>query len=275
MRSIFEYLDYREHLKDAFDAKKADSPLYSYRMFATFLGLDPSNVFRILQKDAHLPARCQARAIEFLSLSGRASEYFVLLVAYGHERKASAKQKILEQALELRDVARRDVVAAELSYFKDWWVVALRTMIEVVEGRSVPRELSARLKPSVPEAEVVKALELLQELGLVKKIASGRLALSDVHLTATAGPEKVMAVRRFQSQILTLASESLERFPPDLRDISTLTLAIDQDAFGEVREVLRECRRQIQKCAEGSRRPDRVMQLAMAFFPLSETGGRP
>jgi len=31
MRSIFEYLDYRDLLKDAFEDKKAASPLYSYR----------------------------------------------------------------------------------------------------------------------------------------------------------------------------------------------------------------------------------------------------
>jgi len=76
-------------------------------------------------------------------------------------------------------------------------------------------------------------------------------------------------VRGFQRQILSLASESLERFPKEQRDVSTITFAVDRNAFVEIREMLRECRRQVQKRIEESEHPDRVMQLAMALFPLA------
>ena len=102
----------------------------------------------------------------------------------------------------------------------------------------------------------------------MKKASSGRLMLTEAHLTA-GGEEKTQAIRQFQRQIMTLASESLERFPRDERDVSTLTLAVDKDGFMEILEMLRECRRQVQKRVEESRKPDRVMQLAMAFFPLA------
>lgn len=270
MRPIFECLDYRDYMKEAFEERKAGMPLYSYRMLAEVLGLDTSYVFRIIQKDAHLPARCQSRAIEYLGLSGRSSEYFVLLVAYARERNPKARQEILENAMALRDVARRRLADAEVAYFQDWWVVVLRSVLEIVEGRMVPQELANRLSPPVPEREVARAIELLQELGLVKRVASGRLALSDTHLTIGTGIEKVQAVRHHQRQILNLAAESLERFPPERRDVSTLTFAVDETCSIQIREMLRECRRQIQKCIEDAKRPDRVMQLAMAFFPVCE-----
>jgi uncharacterized protein (TIGR02147 family) len=151
-------------------------------------------------------------------------------------------------------------------------VVAIRSLVEVVDGKVRPADLAQRLHPSVAEAEVSRALELLLELGLVKKASSGRLVLSDAHLTA-GGEQKTEAVRQFQRQILSLASESLERFPKDQRDISTITFAVDRDAFVEIREMLRECRRQIQKRIEDSKDPDRVLQLAMALFPLSPAKG--
>lgn len=273
MRPIFEYLDYREHMKEAFEERKASMPLYSYRMLADVLGLDTSYVFRILQKDAHLPARCQSRAIEFLGLSGRSAEYFVLLVAYARERNSKARQEILENAMSLRDVARRRLADAEVAYFRDWWIVALRSLLEVVEGRTAPADLASRLNPPVSQDDVRRGLELLQELGLVKRVSSGRLALSESHLTIGNGIEKVQAVRHHQRQILSLAAESLERFPPERRDVSTITLAVDKERAAQIREMLRECRRQIQKCVEDAKRPDQVMQIAMAFFPLSETGG--
>lgn len=268
MRSIFEYLDYRDLLRDAFEDRKAKSPLYGYRMMAETLGQDTSNIFRILQKDAHLPARCQSRAIEFLGLTGRAAEYFVLLIAYARERDSRARHDILEKAMALRDVASRDLVDKELAYFREWWIVAVRSMVEVMEGRVQPSAIASRLHPPVPEEDVAKALELLLELNLVKKASSGRLVLSEAHLNA-GGPEKTEAVRHFQRQILGLAAESLERFPREQRDVSTLTLAVDQAAFAEIREMLREFRQQIQKRVEESLHPDRVMQLSMAFFPLA------
>jgi uncharacterized protein (TIGR02147 family) len=268
MRSIFEYLDYRDLLKDAFDDKKAASPLYSYRMMAEALGQDTSNIFRILQKDAHLPARCQSRALEYLGLTGRSAEYFVLLIAYARERDPQARHDILEKALALRDVESRDLVEQELAYFQDWWIVAVRSLVEVMEGQAQPAALAKRLTPEVPEAEVENSLKLLLELGLVKKASSGRLVLAEPHLNA-GGDRKVEAVHRFQKQILSLASESLERFPKEHRDVSTLTLAVDQAAYAEIREMLREFRQQVQKRVEEAPHPDRVMQLSMAFFPLA------
>jgi len=269
MRPFFEYLEYRDLLKDLFEERKASNPQYSYRRMGEALGLDAGNLFRILERKAHLPARCQSRALEHLGLAGRSAEYFVLLVAYARERNGKARQEILESALALRDVVRRHVAENELAYFREWWMAALRSLLEVTGGRAVPRELGAMLNPPIPAKEVADGLEL----GLVGKASSGRLVLTDAHLTAGTGPEKVEAVRCYQRQILSLAAESLERFPPASRDMSTLTLTVDEEAFAEVGEILRECRRQIQKRVEAVREPRRVMQLAMAFFPVSGPGG--
>ena len=269
MKPVFEYLDYRNYLKDAFDERKANDPFFSYRMLAEFLGLDTSNVFRILHGESQLPARCQSRALEFLGLSGRSAEFFILLIGYARERGAKAKKEILEKALSLRDVARRQLEEEQLAvYFGNWWVVAVRSLLEVLDGRNVPSELSKRLVPAVSEADIERALGALKELGLVKKASSGRLLLAEPHVTA-GGEVRTKAVRQFQKQILSLASDSIERFPRDQRDVSTLTLAVDARAFAEIREIIRECRRQIQKRVEEAKAPDRVMQLAMAFFPLA------
>ena len=268
MKPVFEYIDYRELLKEAYDERKAALPLFSYRMMAESLEIDGSYLFRILQKELHLPARCLPRAVELLKLTGRSAEYFQLMVAYARERKASARSDILEKALNLRDVERFHLDGGTLPFFRDWWVVAVRCLLEVLDGRANPREISERLQPPVSEAQAMEALDLLQNLGLVKKADSGRLVPAQVHLTAD-GEDRRMAVQEFQKKILALAGESVDRFSRDRRDISTLSLAVDGLAFSEIREMLRECRRQIQKRVEETRHPDRVMQLAMAFFPLA------
>ena len=273
MKSIFEYLDYRAYMKDAYEERKSEYSFYSYRMMAESFGLFPSNVFRILHGDAHLPARCQSRALEVLGLTGRAADYFLLLINYARERSSQAKSEILEKALALRDVSRKSLEERELEYFDHWWVAVVRALLEITKGRAVPGEIGELLTPSVREEDVRASLELLEELKLIKKASSGRLLPSQAHLTA-GGEAKSKAVHRFQRQILSLAADSLERFPAEVRDVSTLTLSMDERTFSEIRELIRECRRQIQKLVEESKTPDRVMQLAMAFFPAAGVEGR-
>jgi len=269
VRPIFEYLDYRTLLRDAFEERGGEPGGFTYRMLAEFLGLDTSYVYRILHERSHLPVRCQSRAIEFLGLTERAAEYFTLLLAYARERNAKARNTILESALALRDVERRILSDGEVAYYEGWWIGAIRALIDVLGGRAHPAEIARRLAPSVPEAKVSQALDLLRELGLVRRLSSGRLVPAEPHVAAGSNPAKVQAIRRYQQDVLTLAAESVERFPKELRDVSTLTLSVDEDAFRDTRALLLECRRRIQKRVEAATDPDRVIQLAMAVFPLS------
>ena len=193
MKPVFEYLDYRAYLKDFYEERKSEFAFFSYRMLAESFGLFPSNVFRILHGDAHLPSRCQSRAVEVLGLSGRSAEYFQLLISYARERSVKARNEILEKAMALRDVSRKSLEDRELAYFDHWWVAVVRALLEVTKGRSVPGELAGLLVPAVEEEEVRAALDLLEDLKLVKKASSGRILPTEAHLTA-GGEAKAKAV---------------------------------------------------------------------------------
>jgi len=87
------------------------------------------------------------------------------------------------------------------------------------------------------------------------------------------GPEKKQAVRHFQKEVLSLASNALDNIPVDERNISTLTLSVDQACFDDLGEMLREFRRLVQKRVDSAKNSDRVMQLSMAFYPIARKGG--
>jgi uncharacterized protein (TIGR02147 family) len=267
MDARFDYDDYREVLKAAFESRKETSPQFSYKVLAEILGLDPAGTFRVLHKERHLPARCVSRAIDFLELTGRSAEYFVLMTSYGRERRKSARQEILQKAMELRDVPRRQLTERELSVLRDWWVVAVRCAVEVLEGRAVPEEIARRIVPSVDVQEVRAALDLLVDMGIAKKTQGGGLRIVDQHLTVD-GERGRQAVSEFQRKVFGLAAESVDRFPREVRDISTLTVTVDEDAFEDIRVILKDCRRRIQARVGDAVRPDRALQVAMAIFPL-------
>ncbi len=272
MVTFSDIADYRDFLKSYYDRKKAEMPFYSYRMMGDKLGLDSSYLYRVLQKKQHLPAHALASAKEILDLTGREAEYFDLLYTASVTKDKAKREELIAKALSLRDVERHSLQAAELKVLENWWIPAVRAYLELNGGVVNLKQIAHDICPPITEAQAQEAIDTLMDVGLVKKMASGRLALTDAHLTA-GGPEKKVAVRKFQKQVLALASDSLENVPVDERNISTLTLSVDQACFDDLGDMLREFRRLVQKRVDSSKNPDRVMQLSMAFYPVARKGG--
>ena len=150
----------------------------------------------------------------------------------------------------------------------------MRAYLELNGGVVNVKQIARDICPPITEEQATEAIETLKEIGLVKKLASGKLALTDAHLTV-GGPEKAKAVRNFQRQVLSLASDALDNIPVTERNISTLTLSVDQSCFDDLGDMLREFRRLVQKRVDEAKNPDRVMQLSMAFYPVARKGGVP
>lgn len=273
MTNFSDVADYRDLLKSYYEQRKKEMPFYSYRMMGDKLGLDSSYLYRVLQKKQHLPAHVIPAAKELLDFDGRSAEYFDLLVAAGVAKSADKKAELMAKAVALRDVERHSLQQAELKLLENWWIPAVRAYLELNGGIVNIKKIAKDLCPPITEEQAVEAIEILKEVGLVKNVASGRLALTDAHLTV-GGQEKSAVVRHFQKQVLFLASEALETVPVNERNISTLTLSVDQACFDDLGEMLREFRRLVQKRVDESKRPDRVMQLSMAFYPVAKTNGK-
>ena len=272
MVTFSDIADYRDFLKEFYDRRKVEMPFYSYRMMGDKLGLDSSYLYRVLQKKQHLPAHALPAAKEILALSGREAEYFDLLYSAAVSKDKTKREELMAKALSLRDVERHSLQAAELKLLENWWIPAVRAYLELNGGVVNVKQIAKDICPPITEEQALEAIETLKEVGLVKKLASGKLALTEAHLTV-GGPEKAKAVRNFQRQVLKLASDALENIPVEERNISTLTLSVDQSCFEDLGDMLREFRRLVQKRVDGAKNPDRVMQLSMAFYPVARKGG--
>ncbi len=269
MTTIFKLGDYRDLLLEFYQNRKEDNPLYSYRMMAARINLDSSQLYRVLHKKQHLPLNCIPRVKDLLSLKGREAECFDLLVAAARCRNESKKAELLKQAESLQDVKRQVLDSQQLQFLGQWHNAAIRAWLEVNGGVADPRNIAAQMEPALSAEEVSDALQLLLDLGLVKKISSQRLALAETHLTVS-GPEKAEAVREFQRQVMQLGARSLAEIPKEERDISTLTLAVDDDCFEDLCQMMKEFRRRVQKRIESVHSPNRIMQLNMAYFPVTK-----
>ena len=270
MLNINEISDYRDLLKNYYTQRKLDMPLYSYKMMGQKLGLDTSQIFRVLNKELHLPNHSIPLAKDLLDLKGRSGEIFEILVAAAKAKSQSKKEKLYKMALSLQDVDLRKFSASEYLFLSKWWIPVVRALIEMNGGHAEVSRLVKQITPAVSEDQVREAITVLKDLKLITPLASERYAATTANFTSAGSATKTAAIRSYQNQLLTLAQNALIAVEPAKRNISSLLVGVDDECFDDLNEMTLEFRRQVQKRVAEVKEVNRAMQFVFAFYPVAE-----
>ncbi|HEY5957808.1 MAG TPA: DUF4423 domain-containing protein, partial [Polyangiaceae bacterium] len=122
--------------------------------------------------------------------------------------------------------------------------------------------------PRIPTEEAQRALQTLLALGLLVKDDAGRIRQADALVTTGPGPLGHHVVN-YHRAMLERAAAAIEAVPRDEREISSLTLCVSQEMLLDLKERIREFRRELMQMTELSGTPERVVQLNFQLFPLS------
>jgi uncharacterized protein (TIGR02147 family) len=273
VNDLGDTLDYRDLLLAAYEQRKADNPLYSYRLMAGKLGLNVSHLYRILRKDLHLTLDKVPAAYDLLRLQGREAEHFELLVQFARARSERSRSALMERILDLREPHRQALASAQFKALSRWQAPVVRAL--ALSGETDPCRIGSRMRPAQSPEVVERTLSDLEAAGLLLRTPDGRWGSSDIHLT-TGSSFRSEAVRHYQREVLELASAAIRTVPREQRDITSLVVEVDEETRLEIIEMVRECRRQIVRRIERSASPDRVLQLVFAAFPVADPQeGRP
>lgn len=269
MLNVDETGDYRDLLKQFYVQRKQEMQLYSYKMMGSKLGLETSQLFRILNKSMHLPTRCIPLVKDLLGLTGRSAELFEILVAAARTKSTGKQKKLYDMALNLRDVELRRLSNYELKFLSKWWIPVVRSCIELNHGKCVPEHIAAQIQPPITKEQVIEAIQTLVELGLIVKKASGIYTIHSVNFTTT-GTDRIQAIRDYQGQLFSLGQNALSTIPPNERNITSLMVSVDEECFQDLQEMSKEFRRQIQKRVEEVKSSNRIMEIMVSIFPLTK-----
>jgi len=114
----------------------------------------------------------------------------------------------------------------------------------------------------------------LLKLKLIRKNAQGRLEKVDKVVSTGISSAHIATFKPGIRANLELASRALDEFPAKLRPFSYLTLSVSEESFGQIRDILRNTRRQILDLVSRDASVDRLYQLNMQLFPVSKTAKR-
>ena len=271
MNVIFEYMNYREFLRDWFDAKKKTCPFYSFRLFSQKAGFTSPNFLKLVQDNKrNLTKESIFKFVKAMALIRKEADYFENLVFFNQAHSIEEKNLYLSNLIKLR--ARADVQKIDQSayaYFSAWYHPVIRELCCTLDWRGDYKKLAAAVIPAITPVDAQKSISLLLELGFIKRLDADRFEKT-ASTISTGAQVKSLAVANFHRAMLQRATESLERFSSAERDISGLTLHVSKKTYQSMIIKIQQFRGELLQMAEADTESSMVAQINMQAFPLSK-----
>jgi uncharacterized protein (TIGR02147 family) len=270
MNSLFEYMNYREYLRDYYAEKKKEHAFYSFRLFAQKAGFASPNFFKlVIDGKRNMSKESAFRFSKALGHSKKEAEYFENLVFFNQSKTLEEKNAYLANLMKFRkNLDPKKIEQSEYAYYSAWYIPVVRELVIAMDFYDDFKKLGRAVVPAISAAEAEKAVKLLLQLGYIRKNGGGHYEQSAVFLT-TGPAVRSLAVANFHKAMMQRASESLERFPAHERDVSCLTLGVSENTLSTMISRIAEFRRELLALTESDTRMSKIVQVNFQLFPLS------
>jgi uncharacterized protein (TIGR02147 family) len=270
MTKLFDYLDYRQYLREVFDEKKSRVPHFSHRSLMQKLSLKtPGHMLLVMQGRRNLTADIAIKLASYLKLSKKESEYLHTLVRYTDAKTPAEKQYLFEELLSYRLRSSATVPVSKYRFYEKWYYSAVRAALDVEPFKDDFAGLGATLCPPITAGEAKQAVELLLGLSMAVRDEKGYIRPAETAVS-TGDQWQSAIVQNLQRQFIDLGKESLDRFAREERDISNLTVTVSEQTFELIKKNVRELRAKILAMGCAEQAADRVLQVNIQVFPLQK-----
>lgn len=158
--------------------------------------------------------------------------------------------------------------ADAFDYYESAVNSVVRELAPLMPG-ALPGDIAKKIKHKFTAQQVRDSLKLLVKLDILKALGENAYAQTDKVITGS-GEALTLALRSMNGQMVDLAREALEKVAPDERNISGVTIGVDETAFKRILEEVNRFRKQVIAIAGESKKINQVYRLNLQFFPLSE-----
>lgn len=275
MNTVYHYISYRKYLADFYAYKKEYTDNFSYRLFSAKAGIKLTNFLGwLIDGTRNLATKSIPGVIKALEFNEEEGHYFTLLVHFDQTKQQSEREELWAEIVSIR--AHHEVEQVEedrYGYFAKWYTVAIRELLHIV--RFNPRQkdsyykLGSMLRPKLDKKLARLAVKNLERLGLITLNNEGYFELTKKQLS-TGDEAPGFYIKGFHKQMLERAADSMDLFPSEERNISSISMSISRDAQMQVKEAMQRFHHEVQRIVKEDTTPERLVQLNMQLFPLAE-----
>lgn len=265
-----QFLDYRTFLIAHAQEQKRRNPQWSYGAWAKRLGLGgTATITRIIHGDRHPGPKLVDKLIQYFGFAPREAEYFRDLVQLDKLRSDPKMSTMLMEKLgkKYSNEMKKSVDEKTFQTISNWYFLTIREMVRLVGFKLDPTWISNMLRFKVNARQVTHALQILQELELIRTTPDNRVEQVEGRLDTTNDVASE-AIRRYHEEMLDNARNALRNVPPEEREVSSQTLAINSSNLSKAKALIREFQEKFAELLE-EERGDQVYQFQLQLFPLT------
>ncbi|MBP5440733.1 MAG: TIGR02147 family protein [Fibrobacter sp.] len=268
MKPITEYKDYYSLIKDFYEDQKRTS-YFSWREFAKLAGFSSPTYLRLVSEGKSKLSRVSMnRMISAMGLVGFEVDYFKVLVNFCNAKDDESKMPYWKEMRRIALEYKVRVVDKEaVEYFDGWKNQVVRELAPMMPG-ATPGQIAKTCCNEITAAEVSKSLEFLTKAGFLKKGADGSYRQTEKNVAASK-EGMAYAVHAMQHKMLQLADESIERFEPQERSVSSVTFTVNRECYERIVQEIDSFRRKIAAMPSEIEKADQIYHLNMQLFPLT------
>jgi uncharacterized protein (TIGR02147 family) len=268
--SVFDFFDYRAFMQAYYEFKKDQDSKYSFQTLADKAGFKSRSFLHLVMNGKkNLTPSALFQVCAALDLKQKESEYFEVLVHFNQAKKPEEKNFYYEKLRKITVPKKQKMLKQdEFDFFSFWYIPPLRELLTSPVYKGSYEDLAARLIPPISPKEAQKGAAILERLGLIKKVGK-KFVLQEADLHSGDSLHS-LAVHNFQLKTMELAMKSLKNHPPEIREISTITMGLDQQSLKLLKKRLVEFRQEIADTMNvDASKVNQVYQLNLQLFPLS------
>jgi uncharacterized protein (TIGR02147 family) len=272
--NIFEYTSYRTYLSEVYRYRKQHER-FSFRQFSKQAGFASPNFLKlVIEGKRNLSGESIEKIARGLKLDADQVEFFRHLVLLNQASTASERQHWAELLFSSRFFRKLNPLKTAVhAYYSNWFVVAVRELVALPSFQEDPEWIASSLSPQISPQEARAAIETLLKLGLLRRTAEGKLVQSE-ELVTTGDEVKSLSVAQFHREMIQKGSESIERFPAEKRDVSSVTLSVSEQGRLQIKTLIQRFRKDLLEIAARDQSPDEIVQINLQLFPLSGAKGK-
>ena len=270
MIDIYGYNDFRKYVKDCLVDAKKDNPAFTHRFLARKLGLFTSNLIMLVtQGKRNLSPTVRFKLSAVLKHTRKEAQYFEHMVGFLQSKTHDERDMHYAAMLaKKRSIKTAALEKQQYDYYTNWYNPVVRELVTSPDFKGNYKVLGKSVSPSITQEQARRSIELLLDLGLIKK--NGKRYVQTDPLVSTGPVVDSIAVANFHRKTARLAAESFDRHTRKERTITSCTITLSEDHFEMLKREIADLRKKALELAEEPVGSNRVYQMNMQLFPVSK-----
>ncbi len=240
--NLYEYLDYRQYLRDFYNYKKNENANYSLAVFARKAQFPVRNYLkRVMDGERPVSSENLPKFCLGLELDPKEALFFESLVAFNQAKNPVTQNHYFSQ-LQKKLVRTKvsDSKELDLEYFdvfNNWYVIPLLEILEIERNIQLDQydftQISKKFYLKLSPKEIKDAFLLLVKVGLVEIDTNNNLKKAFKETRFSKNFKNIL-IRNYHNQMMDIAKSYIMDSDLNTRSLKALSLAVSKNDLNEI-----------------------------------------